>query len=74
MMVYTCNDLRAIGLNHSCCPSCHSDAEEYGYPLLDQENGDDILYYCCGFAEAMVNIDEIWVKLRALNKEEVNEN
>lgn len=67
-MIYTCDDIRRIGINVSCCPGCHSEYEEsYLEECFEEDNGDE-LWVCCSIADEISNwsMRDIWKKLREL--------
>lgn len=41
-----------FGLDCACCGSCHVDADEYGYSLLEIDLGDVKAWVCCYMAVA----------------------
>lgn len=45
---FGCSHLASVvpGLPN-CCISCHEDCDEYGYAMLEQYDGDDVLEICC---------------------------
>lgn len=41
-----------LGLECGCCGSCHVDADEFGYRLIELDLGDVEAWVCCRMAAA----------------------
>jgi len=49
-----CSDAKHdLKLDAECCRSCHIDAEDYGYRLMERTVNGDVYEVCCGVGVAI---------------------